>query len=154
MTLDKNGHLWVAETANYPKRISEWDAKSGSFVNEFFGGGAYFCWAFMDHTHPDELYCHNTIWKVDWKNNKCEPYSTIWRPTARPNHIAPRTSSPDGYKRGSACRVVSTKDGRQFAWGYGSFQTIFCLRDGDIFKPIASRIDLRRTGMYSIGHAI
>jgi hypothetical protein len=116
-------------------------------VNEFFGGSGYFGWAHLDPRHSDELYCHNVIWKVDWKNNTCAPYSTIWRPTA-PNMIG--NVDPNGYN--GALRVISMKDGGQFAWGSVSgFQVILSRRDGDIFKPFAAQITLRRSGAYSIG---
>jgi len=146
ITLDKEGRLWVAETQDYPKRHSVWDTKTGELVNEFFGSAGYFGWAYMDPRRPDELYCHNTIWKVDWKNNTCYPYSTIWRPTA-PNMIG--NVDPNGY--GGALRVVSMKDGKQFAHGQGRFQYFLSIREGDIFKPIATYIDVRRTGAWAIG---
>lgn len=146
ITLDKDGRLWVAETTDYPKRHSVWDTKTGELTNEFFGASGYFGWAYMDPRHPDELYCHNTIWKVDWTNNACYPYSTIWRPTAS-NMIG--NVDPNGYN--GALRVVSMKDGSQFAYGSGQFQYFLSKREGDIFKPIAVQITLRRTGVYSIG---
>src|SRR6185436_20241229 len=109
--------LWAAETTDSPKRISVWDTKTGELINEFFGGSAYFGWAYMDPRHADELYCHNVIWKVDWKNNTCWPYSTIWRQT-NPNQ--PRAVDPNGY--GGALTVVSMKDGKQFAYGSSNQQ--------------------------------
>ncbi|MCX7935210.1 MAG: hypothetical protein N3A66_08140, partial [Planctomycetota bacterium] len=94
LSVDAKGNLWVAETLDFPKRFSVWKASDGSLVNEFFGASAYFGWIWMDPKVPDEVYCHNTIWKVDWRNNTCYPYSTIWRAT-KPNMIHPPT--PDGY---------------------------------------------------------
>ncbi len=146
IAIDKNGHLWVAETTDSPKRISEWDVKTGDLVNEFFGGSGYFGWAFMDPHHPDEIFCHNVIWKVDWKNNTCAPYSTIWRQT-EPNMA--RAVDPNGY--GGALRVISMKDGRQFAGGNSNQQTVWSMRDGDIFKPFAAAFPIRRTGLYAAG---
>ena len=94
IALDKNGHLWVAERLDCPKRISEWDAKTGAFVNEFFGGCSYFGYSYIDPKQPDEIYCHNVLWKIDWKKNTCSPYSTVWRPTA-PNMMW--SQGVDGY---------------------------------------------------------
>ncbi|MDA0838598.1 MAG: PQQ-binding-like beta-propeller repeat protein [Planctomycetota bacterium] len=39
--VDTGGNLWVAEKDDRPKRISCWNGKDGSFVNEFFGPTAY-----------------------------------------------------------------------------------------------------------------
>jgi hypothetical protein len=151
IALDKNGRLWVAETTDYPKRISVWDAKTGANVNEFFGGSSYFGWAYMDPRHPDELYCHNVIWKIDWKNNTCTPYSTIWRPTA-PDEVF--NVNPGGYN--ATLRVRTLKDGSQIAFGYGGetgpWQYIVSRRDGDLFKPYSAMIEIRREGQYATGN--
>ncbi|MBI4472140.1 MAG: hypothetical protein HY646_05690, partial [Acidobacteria bacterium] len=63
IAVDKQDKLWVAETTDSPKRFSVWDAKTSSFVKEFFGSANYFGWACMDPKKPDEIYCHNVLWK-------------------------------------------------------------------------------------------
>lgn len=146
MAIDKNGRLWLAETTDFPKRFSVWDTKTGECVNEFFGGSGYFGWAYMDPRHPDELYCHNVIWKVDWSKNTCAPYTTIWRPTS-PNQIG--NVNPNGYN--GALRVFTMKDGSQIAYGNGSFQVIVSKREGDLFLPFIASIRLYRHGTYSVG---
>jgi hypothetical protein len=148
IALDKLGRLWVVETTDYPKRISVWEAANGKFVNEFFGASGYFGWAYMDPRKPDELYCHNVIWKVDWKNNSCVPYSTIWRPTA-PNQIT--NVDPNGYN--GTLRVLTMKDGGQISYGVArnGSQTIVSKREGDIFKPFLAQIVIRRSGPYATG---
>lgn len=146
IALDKNGRLWVAERTDFPKRISVWDAGSGKFVNEFFGAAAYYGWAYMDPRRPDELYCQNVVWKVDWKKNTCTPVSTMWRPTA-PNEIA--NVNPDGYV--GQLRVYTLKNGRQIARGGGHFQHILMQRTGDLFKPFAITFEIRRSGQWPTG---
>ena len=88
ITVDKNGQLWVAEVADAPKRISVWDAKTGGFKKEFFGGCDYFAYGFIDPQKPAEILVHNVLWKVDWKNYKVTPETTIWRKTA-PEMVPP-----------------------------------------------------------------
>lgn len=135
IALDKNGNLWVAETLDGPKRHSVWDTKSGKLVAEFFGGSAYFGWAYMDPKHPDELYCHNVLWKVDLTKGTCVPWSTIWRPTAE-NMIG--VPNPGGYA--GHFRVMTARNGKQFGWGMIDYSNMLFIRDGDVFKPFAGTI--------------
>ncbi len=143
--LDKNGRLWVAETLDSPKRQSVWDTATGKLVQEFFGASAYFGWAWVDPRHPDELYCHNVLWKVDLDTGSCVPYSTIWRAT-EPNMI--RAPTPDGY--GGHFRVITARDGKQFGWGMVDYSHMLYIRDGDLFKPFAGTIRVA-FGQYGSG---
>lgn len=143
IALDKNGNLWVAETLDGPKRHSVWDTKSGKLVAEFFGGSSYFGWAYMDPKHPDELYCHNVLWKVDLTKGTCVPWSTIWRPTAE-NMIG--MPNPGGYA--GHFRVMTARNGKQFGWGMIDYSNMLFIREGEpstslgpgIFKPFAGTI--------------
>ena len=135
IALDKNGNLWVAETLDGPKRHSVWDTKTGKLVAEFFGGSSYFGWAYMDPKHPDELYCHNVLWKVDLTKGTCVPWSTIWRPTAENMIDMP---NPGGYA--GHFRVMTAKNGKQFGWGMIDYSNMLFIRDGDIFRPFAGTI--------------
>jgi len=143
--LDGEGRLWVAETLDGPKRQSVWDTKTGALVREFFGASAYFGWAWMDPGHPDELYCHNVLWKVDLTRGACVPYSTIWRATD-PNMI--RAPTPDGY--GGHFRVITARNGRQFGWGMVDYSHMLYIREGDVFKPFAGTIRVA-FGQYGSG---
>ena len=131
IAVDAQGRIWVAETLDSPKRVSVWNP-DGAPADEFFGAAGYFGWAWMDDKRPDELYCHNTIWKVDWTKNSCYPFSTIWRATS-PNMV--RAAAADGYA--GHLRVMTARSGKQFAWGMSDFSGTLYMRDGDIFKPIA-----------------
>jgi hypothetical protein len=53
MTIDWNGVLWVAEEDYLPKRISRWDAKTGRFLNAWYGPTQYGGGGFAD---PHDLY--------------------------------------------------------------------------------------------------
>lgn len=135
IALDKQGRLWVAETTDGPKRHSVWDPKTGLCVRDFYGASSYFGWAAMDPKKPDELYCHNVLWKIDWTNNTCAPYSTIWRATA-PNEVF--EANPAGYA--GHFRVFTAKNGKQFGWGMYDYSPMLYMREGDLFKPIAGSI--------------
>ncbi|HUW32128.1 MAG TPA: hypothetical protein VM223_10995, partial [Planctomycetota bacterium] len=135
IAISKDGRLWVAETLDSPKRHSVWDVKTGELVNEFFGGSSYFGWAYMDPKHPDELYCHNVLWKIDLNKGACVPHSTIWRSTG-PNMI--HAANPGGYA--GHFRVLTAKNGKQFGCGMVDYSNTLYMRDGDVFKPIAGTI--------------
>ncbi|MGD0090132.1 MAG: hypothetical protein ABSE73_09445 [Planctomycetota bacterium] len=158
LAMDAKERLWVAETLDAPKRQSVWatwaDEKAKQFVGgivhgfnvprahavgecvaEFFGGSSYFGWAYMDPKHPDEIYCHNVLWKVDLDKKTWTPHSTIWRATA-PNMI--EEANPGGYA--GHFRVFTAKNGHQFGWGQGSYANKLYMRVGNIFKPIAGAI--------------
>ena len=118
-----------------PKRQSVWNAQTGALVNEFFGASSYFGWAWIDPRHPDELYCHNVLWKINLDTGACVPHSTIWRPTAE-NMIG--QPNPGGYA--GHFRVMTASNGRQYGWGMIDYSPMLFIRDGDIFKPFAGTI--------------
>jgi hypothetical protein len=122
IAVDKTGKLWVAETLNYPKRFSVWDAKSGRPVKDFFGGSQYSTHVCMDPRHEDEVFCHMTVWKVDLDKGTWYPHSTMWR---RPGP----DGAPEAY---DIKRVFTARNGKQFALG----NNVLLMRDGDRFKPL------------------
>lgn len=135
IALAKDGRLWVAETLDSPKRHSVWDVASGACADEFFGGSAYFGWIWMDPEHPDEVYCHNVLWKIDLDKGAWTPHSTIWRPT-KPNMIG----QPNANGYAGHFRVLTAKNGKQYGWGMIDYSPMLFLRDGDIFRPVAGSI--------------
>ena len=136
ITVDKTGQLWVPETTDSPKRISVWDAKTGAFKKEFFGGSEYFAYGFIDPAKPDEILVHNVLWKIDWKNYKVTPLTTIWRKTS-PDMIP--EMGPGAYL--ASQKILTAANGRQYLYGnkYAHFSGLF-YRDGDLFKPTMSMI--------------
>ena len=143
IALDRNGHLWVMERLDSPKRVSVWDATTGALVNEFFGACSYFGYSYIDPKQPDEIYCHNVLWKIDWAKNTCQPYSTIWRPTS-PNMMW--SPGPAGYNEHP--KFVTAKNGKQYSYGMASFMSILSQRDGELYKPFAAFITLSRGYVY------
>jgi hypothetical protein len=131
IALDKRGRLWVAETLDGPKRVSVWDAETGTLAAEYFGGSAYSTFVWMDPEHPDEVYCHNVLWKIDLETGAWRPHSTCWRSRER--------NAVGGIGGGffQAMRVITAKNGRQYAWAnrHAIGPTLF-VRTGDVFKPL------------------
>ena len=137
ITVDKNGHLWVAERLDCPKRISVWNAQTGVFVNEFFGGCQYFGYSYIDPRKPNEIYCHNVLWDIDWANTTTKPVSTIWRDTT-PNMMKPPGVS--GYNEHPI--FFTAKNGRQYCYGETGVISVLSARQGNEYKPYAAVICL------------
>ena len=136
ITVDKTGQLWVSETTDAPKRFSVWDAKTGAFKKEFFGGCEYFAYGFIDPAKPDEILVHNVLWKIDWKSYKVTPLTTIWRKTS-PDMMP--AMGPGSYS--ASQKILTAANGRQYLYGnsYAHYSALF-YRDGDLFKPTMSMI--------------
>ena len=56
MCIDSKGVLWVAEEDYLPKRISRWDAKSGKFINAWYGPTQYGGGGFVDPKDKSHAY--------------------------------------------------------------------------------------------------
>lgn len=54
--VDSNGVLWVAEEDYLPKRISRWDAKTGRFINAWYGPTQYGGGGFVDPKDKSRAY--------------------------------------------------------------------------------------------------
>jgi len=138
IALDSRGRLWVAETTDYPKRFSVWDAKTGGLVNEFFGGSSYFAYGYIDPARPDEIYAHNVIWAIDWKKHTTRPKFTIWRQIAPDMPPAPNVDAHSG-----CFRLQTADNGQQFGYGPAgkSRSAILYLLAQDRFQPILGTIN-------------
>ena len=139
LAVDANGRLWVAEQADGPKRISVWNTASGNFEREFFGGSSYFAYAYINPAIPDEIYCHNVLWRVDWNKNTTTPIATIWRKTSPDMMEEPDPSSfPKGF------RSITADNGKQYGLGNGRFKSILYRREGNLFKPFMATFNVSR----------
>ncbi|MFP4058769.1 MAG: hypothetical protein ACLF0G_18020 [Candidatus Brocadiia bacterium] len=131
IAVDGQGRLWVAEHLDGPKRVSVWDAATGELAAEFFGGSAYSTFAWMDPRHPDEVYCHNVLWRVDLDAGTWRPHSTCWR-SREPNAVG---GIGGGFFQ--ALRVITAANGRQYGWANRhAIGPILFIREGGVFKPL------------------
>jgi len=138
IAISADGKLWVAETLDSPKRIIAWDTKSGELAHEFFGASQYATFVSIDPMNPAEAFCHGTIWTIDLDNGTWYPKSTMWRST-KPNVVQA------GYGR---TRVITARNGHQFAWGRANYSNVLYMRTGDVFQPIASGVIVAKGNMF------
>lgn len=80
LSVDRDGKLWVAESDDFPKRVSVWDTKTGGFVKEFFGathygagGGA------IDPRDPDIMVGSGCEWRLDPQTGRARCVAVITR---------------------------------------------------------------------------
>ena len=140
LAVDTGGRVWVAEHADSPKRVSVWNGTTGAFDKEFFGGSSYFGYAYINPAVPDEIYCHNVLWRVDWEKNTTTPIATIWRKTAPDMMDAPE---PGSYP--FPFRSITAANGKQYAIGSDNFvKNIVYRRDGNLFKPFLATFSVNR----------
>lgn len=143
ITLDSANRLWVAECADAPKRISVWDAATGKFVKEYFGGSSYFGYGTFNPAKPNEMLAHNVLWTIDWKTLKGTPATTVWRKTA-PDMIEPL--NPDGYQ--GVARMITANDNADYMWGGASFKSVLSRREGELFKPFIATMFIYDSPLY------
>ena len=86
MTLDGQGRLWVAEAETYPKRLSLWDAASGTFVRAWYGPPKYGGGGAIDpHDRRRLFYAEydrggGIGFDLDWDGGESKVRSVFWRP--------------------------------------------------------------------------
>ncbi len=80
LAVDRDSKLWVAETDDFPKRVSVWDTQSGRFVKEFFGsthygapGGA------INPRDPDVMVGSGCEWRLDPTTGRARCLAVITR---------------------------------------------------------------------------
>lgn len=71
LALDNEGKLWAAENADYPKRFSVWNARTGALTQELFGpttygatGGA------INPRNPNLMVGNGCEWRIDPKTGQ------------------------------------------------------------------------------------
>lgn len=128
--IDSLGRLWVAEEDDRPRRISRWDAASGRFIAEFFGGAAYAVMMAADPEQPEQVYLHNCRFVVDYEAGTSRPDATIHRAGVGGSSMP---GSEAGYGFMGATFTIARYESRTFASnGHGG---IFASGD-DSFTPL------------------
>lgn len=80
LTIDGNGKLWAMEDDGNPKRVSQWDPKTGKLVKEYFGpssyGGTGGC---VNPVDPLLMVGQGAEWKIDPATGKSSCLGTVTR---------------------------------------------------------------------------
>ena len=132
IAVDRTGHLWVPDESCSPKRMSVWNAKTGEFRQEFFGGCSYSPWMWIDPENPAEAYHDNVIWNIDLEKGTWSPKSTFYRKDG--------ADSIDIGNGGffNPIKVFTAKNGHQYAIStMYAFGPALMMRRGDTFRPLA-----------------
>jgi sugar lactone lactonase YvrE len=137
ISVDARGQLWVTEEDATPKRQSVWNTKTGAFIKDFYGSAAYAPMMAPDVDQPDEVYLHNTRFKVDYATGQWRPDSTVYRRGFLPDGSrAPGdmiAGSEAGYGWMGGTFETAHINGKKFAYnGHGG---VFAV-EGDAFTPV------------------
>ncbi len=80
ITVDAKGKLWVTENDGTPRRISVWDAATGKFLKEFFGGSAYGAGGgAINPIDPNLMVGQGAEWRLDPNTGKATCIGTLPR---------------------------------------------------------------------------
>ena len=129
-----DGRLWVAEDDGSPKRISVWNAQSGSFLKEYigptpYGGGTLFWINPKDRTL---VHAEDTAFKADYDRKTYAPLTIDYR---RQNRNDPFT--PNGHDLDVRQGRILYHDGREYLFSSDKISVIL-QRKGDTYRPVAA----------------
>ena len=79
LTIDSNGHLWVAETDFQPKRVSVWTL-DGRLVRAFYGPSEYGGGGRLDPVDKSRFYFHGMEFQLDWRRGVDRLVRVFFRP--------------------------------------------------------------------------
>ena len=79
LTIDSNGHLWVAETDFQPKRVSVWTL-DGRLVRAFYGPSEYGGGGRLDPLDKRRFYFHGMEFQLDWRRGVDRLVRVFFRP--------------------------------------------------------------------------
>ena len=85
LTVDRAGHLWVAECEQVPKRLSVWETNSDNLVRAIYGPSQYGGGGKIDGGDPTRLYMDSVwsvggvTWALDWTLGSARPEGVFWR---------------------------------------------------------------------------
>jgi len=166
ISVDSNGVLWVAENDYLPKRISRWEAKSGKFINAWYGPTQYGGGGFADPKDLSRAYYPSIgnpgsfgllEFKVDLQSGGSKLTAVRYRyPDPKDNMISyygydhapiffPNDMAPMGSHGGTAPGQTFYYQGHQyFTNAYNSYwynqgsETVLWILENGVCRPIAS----------------
>ena len=128
------GRLWVAEEDGSPVRISEWDARTGSFVKDYIGpapyGGGTLFW--IDPKDPTVAHAEGASFKLDYTRKTYTPLGIDYRRRERDDPF-----TPNGHD-------LSVRQGRILYHGGHEYvvsrskMTLILQRTNDSYRPVAA----------------
>ena len=138
------GQLWVAEDDGSPKRISVWDARSGTLQKDYIGpapyGGGTFFW--IDPHDPTKLNAEGTRLKIDYAKKTAIPEAITYRRRSRDDPFTPAGHDLEGTKK--QVRILY-HGGQEYAIFNLTRGIIPILkRQGDVYRPVAALGNVHR----------
>ncbi len=81
LATDSSGNIWVVEKGDYPRRVSVWSSRNGSFVRDYIGNTGYAgTGSFLHDSDPSLAYVGPVELKLDKNNRSWEVSRILWNP--------------------------------------------------------------------------
>ena len=126
------GKLWVAEDDGWPKRVSVWDARTGSLLRDYIGptpyGGGTLFW--IDPKDPTLAHAEGASFKIDYARKTYTPLAVDYR---RSNRDDPFTPNGHDVRQGR----ILYHGGHEFLVNRGKMTDIL-ERTSDSYRPVAA----------------
>ncbi|MGE9291077.1 MAG: hypothetical protein ACQKBT_08810 [Puniceicoccales bacterium] len=140
ITIDSEGHLWVAEHDFLPKRVSQWTL-DGELVNAVYGPSKYGGGGQIDPRDKSKFYYSEDTrgaleFTLDWEEGKADLNSVLYREGPETFKLLRRSSAPES--------AVYHNDQRYFHNSYnsdptsGNSVTFLFIDQGEVAVPIVA----------------
>ncbi len=93
IAVDSQGHLWVAESTENPKRSSLWDTKTGELIRDFAGTTGYAVAGSINPFDPTMAFSGDTVYKIDLENGGYTPTYSLGG-SGNPDQVFPPRVHP------------------------------------------------------------
>jgi hypothetical protein len=150
VAVDDKGRVWVAESSEYPRRVSVW-GRDGRLVCDYIGNAAHSgVGAYLHDEDPDLGYYGPCEFKLNRKHMTWDLTRVLWVPDAVKNEYFPISPSPAGAQIFTS-KASGTK--RTYLYSHDGPQVVYMKRNGG-WQPVAAlcqvyqlsgRIDWRDT---------
>jgi len=140
-----DGKLWVTEDDGTPKRVSVWDAQTGSFLKDYigptpYGGGGLF---WLDPEDPTTGYVLGTRFKLDYDKKTYSPESIMFRKKDKD-----QVFMPHGHTGHNLAKPM-TINGKKYVMFTDFRELVLLQQKGDEYVPIAA-IGGREEGHHTV----
>ncbi len=155
LALDSQGHVWIAEADNQPRRVSVWNAKA-EFLRGFYGPTEYGGGGVLDSQDPNRFFYKGMEFRLNWLAGRDQLVRIFYRPDplleGHYGHYSPDTplypALPKATRYFTSCYTHNPTNGDSvaFVWrdaepaaklvaALGSANAWPLLREGD-FRPL------------------
>ena len=135
VAVDTQGHIWVVESWNYPRRVSIW-GKDGKLIRDYLGNTGYAgTGCYLHEQDPTLGYCGPIEFKLDKANGKWKITQILWVPDASKGE----SFQLDTSAHVTSQRFTSSASGKphEYLYAHDNGHVVFMDRNGQ-WQPVAA----------------